>query len=110
MSYTAYLGSIKNELQRTGRTKKSLRVKTMMQQFGYQRRSQALIDDFNTALDELGLWATPAFDMYISLDTKIHIFIKRVAVEPIIRVTKPEKITEKLRTPIFINYDFFQKC
>jgi ATPase family associated with various cellular activities (AAA) len=104
MTYTDYLRAIKNELQRTGRNKKSLRVKTIMEQFGYQRRSQAFIDDFNTALDELGLCANPAFDTYIPLDTKINIFIKG---EPIKKATQSDNITAQLTTPIAVNYDFF---
>lgn len=102
MTYTDYLSSIKNELYRTGRAKKSLRVKTVMEHFGYRRRSQVFIDDFNAALDALGLCTTPAFDMYIPFDARISISIKGVF------VPQPnEPMSEKLREPILVKDDFF---
>ena len=105
MSYTGYLRAIKNELQRTGRTKKSLRVKTIMEQFGYQRRSQAFVDNFNTALDELGLFTEPIFDLYVPLDTKLAISIKGVSPEN--QVTNSETILAKLSAAIPVKHDFF---
>uniref|UniRef100_A0A8J6ZWG9 ATP-binding protein n=1 Tax=Desmonostoc muscorum LEGE 12446 TaxID=1828758 RepID=A0A8J6ZWG9_DESMC len=105
MSYTAYLRSIKNELQRTGKTKKSLRVKTIIEQFGYQRRSQSFVNDFNTALDELGLSANPVLDLHIPLDTKIAIAVK--GVEPINQVNDSQLISAKLREEITVKHDFF---
>ncbi|MFN6538059.1 MAG: ATP-binding protein [Nostoc sp. EkiNYC01] len=105
MSYTAYLRSIKNELQRTGKTKKSLRVKTIIEQFGYQRRSQSFVNDFNTALDELGLSANPVLDLHIPLDTKIAIAVK--GVEPRNQVTDSQLISAKLRQEITVKHDFF---
>ena len=105
MSYTAYLRSIKNKLQRTGKTQKSLRVKTIIEQFGYQRRSQSFIDDFNTALDELGLCANPRLDLHIPLDTKIAISLK--GVEPINQVAESESISAKLTEAISVKHDFF---
>ena len=100
MSYTAYLRSIKNELQRTGRTQKSLRVKTIMEQLGYQRRSQAFVDNFNTALDELGLCTDPVFDLYIPLDTKLAISIKGANADL-------QPILAKFNTPFPVKHDFF---
>ncbi|MBD2412663.1 ATPase [Nostoc calcicola FACHB-389] len=105
MSYTAYLRSIKNELQRTGKTKKSLRVKTIIEQFGYQRRSQSFVNDFNTALDQLGLSANPVLDLHIPLDTKIAIAVK--GVEPRNQVTDSQLISAKLRQEITVKHDFF---
>ncbi|MBE9208361.1 ATP-binding protein [Nostoc sp. LEGE 06077] len=105
MSYTAYLSSIKNELHRTGKAKKSLRVKTIMEQFGYQRRSQAFIDDFNTILDNLGLYAEPAFDLYVPLDTKIDISLKDVEFSQETLASEP--ISQKLREVIQVKHDFF---
>ncbi|MEH1946242.1 MAG: hypothetical protein V7K77_04660 [Nostoc sp.] len=105
MSYTAYLRSIKSKLQRTGKTQKSLRVKTIIEQFGYQRRSQSFIDDFNTALDELGLCANPRLDLHVPLDTKIAISIK--GVEPTNEVTEPQSISAKLKEAISVKHDFF---
>ncbi|AFY45883.1 26S protease regulatory subunit [Nostoc sp. PCC 7107] len=105
MSYTAYLSSIKNELQRTGKAKKSLRVKTIMEQFGYQRRSQAFIDDFNTILDNLGLCADPAFDLYVPLDTKIDISLKGVELSE--EFLSSEVISQKLKETIQVKHDFF---
>ncbi|MEH1812807.1 MAG: hypothetical protein V7K26_35225 [Nostoc sp.] len=105
MSYTAYLRSIKNKLQRTGKTQKSLRIKPIIEQFGYQRRSQSFIDDFNTALDELGLCANPRLDLHILLDTKIAISIK--GVEPINQVAESESISAKLTEAISVKHDFF---
>ncbi len=107
MSYTAYLRSIKNELQRKGKAKKSLRVKTIMEQFNYQRRSQAFIDDFNIALEELGLCTNPVFDMYIPLDTKIDISVQGVTVETENSVIDSQLIAQKLKEPIPIKHDFF---
>jgi AAA+ superfamily predicted ATPase len=107
MTYTAYLRSIKNELQRTGRTKKSLRVKTIMEHFGYQRRSQGLVDNFNAALNELELCANPTFDMHTSLDTKIAISIKEAVVEQSNKIADSELISSKLREAIPIKHDFF---
>jgi SpoVK/Ycf46/Vps4 family AAA+-type ATPase len=105
MSYTAYLNSIKNELQRTGKAKKSLRVKTIMEQFSYQRRSQGFIDDFNASLEKLGLCAEPIFDLYIPLDTKINISIKGVEVSEKLSASQP--IYQKLRELIKVKHDFF---
>lgn len=105
MSYTAYLRSIKSKLQRTGKTQKSLRVKTIIEQFGYQRRSQSFIDDFNIALDELGLCANPQLDLHIPLDTKIAISIK--GVEPINEVAESQSISAKLKEAISVKHDFF---
>ncbi|MBU7585460.1 MAG: ATP-binding protein [Nostoc sp. TH1S01] len=105
MLYTAYLSSIKNELQRTGKAKKSLRVKTIMEQFGYQRRSQAFIDDFNATLDNLGLCTEPAFDLYIPLDTKIDIFLKGVELSDELLASEP--ISQKLKETIQVKHDFF---
>ncbi|AKG20022.1 ATP-binding protein [Calothrix sp. 336/3] len=105
MSYTTYLNSIKNELLRTGKSKKSLRVKTIMEQFGYQRRSQAFIDDFNTNLDNLGLCAEPLFDLYIPLDTKINISVKGVKISE--EVAPSEANSQKLRKSIPVKHDFF---
>jgi len=105
MTYTAYLRSIKNELQRTGKTKKSLRVKTIIEQFGYQRRSQSFVNDFNIALDELGLCADPVLDLHIPLDTKIAISIK--GIEPINQVNNSQAISAKLRNNISVRHDFF---
>ncbi|MHC5851571.1 ATP-binding protein [Nostoc sp.] len=105
MSYTAYLRSIKSKLQRTGKTQKSLRVKTIIEQFGYQRRSQSFIDDFNTALDELGLCANPRLDLHIPLDTKIAISIK--GVEPTNEVAESKSISAKLKEAISVKHDFF---
>jgi AAA+ superfamily predicted ATPase len=107
MSYIVYLRSIKNELQRTGRAKKNLRVKTIMENFGYQRRSQAFIDDFNAALLNLGLCANPAFDLYIPLDTKIAFSIQGVAEEQSQEVENSEPICQKMREPIAVKHDFF---
>ncbi|MEH1886812.1 ATP-binding protein [Nostoc sp.] len=105
MSYTAYLRSIKSKLQRTGKTQKSLRVKTIIEQFGYQRRSQSFIDDFNAALDELGLCANPPLDLYIPLDTKIAISIKGIA--PTNQVAESESISVKRQEAISVKHDFF---
>ncbi|WP_445637076.1 ATP-binding protein [Nostoc sp. DSM 114161] len=105
MTYTAYLRSIKNELQRTGKTKKNLRVKTIIEQFGYQRRSQSFVNDFNTTLDELGLCADPILDLHIPLDTKIAISIK--GIEPINQVNNSQAISAKLRKNISVRHDFF---
>ncbi|WP_427160126.1 ATP-binding protein [Aliinostoc sp. HNIBRCY26] len=105
MSYTAYLSSIKNELQRTGKPKKSLRVKTIMEQFGYQRRSLAFIDEFNATLDNLGLCTEPGFDLYIPLDTKINISLKGVAISEELLTTQP--IAQKLKELIQVKHDFF---
>ena len=101
MPYTAYLSSIKNELQRTGRAKKSLRVQTIMNYFGYLRRSQRFIDDFNMAIDALGLSVNPAFDIYIPSDTRISISIKGFT-EDIKPITKFE-----LMEPIPVKHDLF---
>ncbi|MBD2486865.1 26S protease regulatory subunit [Aulosira sp. FACHB-615] len=105
MLYTAYLSSIKNELQRTGKAKKSLRVKTIMEQFGYQRRSQAFIDDFNTALESVGLYAEPAFDLYIPLDTKIDISLKGIEISD--EKFNSAAISQKLKETIQVKHDFF---
>ncbi|WP_375494518.1 ATP-binding protein [uncultured Nostoc sp.] len=105
MSYTAYLRSIKSKLQRTGKTQKSLRVKTIIEQFGYQRRSQSFIDDFNTALDELGLCTNPQLNLHVPLDTKIAISIKDV--EPTSEVAEPQSISAKLKEAISVKHDFF---
>ncbi|OUL22069.1 ATP-binding protein [Nostoc sp. 106C] len=105
MSYITYLRSIKNELQRTGRVKKSLRVKTIMEQFGYQRRSQAFIDDFNHVLDELGLCTEPKFDLYIPLDTKIAISIKGIDFKNSVADSQP--ILAKLNAAFPVKHDFF---
>ncbi|WP_435020517.1 ATP-binding protein [Nostoc sp. CALU 1950] len=105
MSYTDYLRTIKSKLQRTGKTQKSLRVKTIIEQFGYQRRSQSFIDDFNTALDELGLCANPQLNLHIPLDTKIAISIK--GVEPINEVAESQSISAKLKEAISVKHDFF---
>ncbi|MFN6468169.1 MAG: ATP-binding protein [Nostoc sp. SerVER01] len=105
MTYTAYLRSIKNELQRTGKTQKSLRVKTIIEQFGYQRRSQSFVNDFNTALDELGLCANPVLDLHIPLDTKIAISIK--GIEPINQANDSQAISAKLKNNISAQHDFF---
>ncbi|MDF5708657.1 MAG: ATP-binding protein [Nostoc sp. S4] len=105
MTYTAYLRSIKNELQRTGKTKKSLRVKTIIEQLGYQRRSQSLVNDFKIALEQLGLCANPVLDLHIPLDTKIAISIKDV--EPLNQVANSQLISAKLRENILVKHDFF---
>ncbi|WP_223280062.1 hypothetical protein [Nostoc sp. PA-18-2419] len=105
MTYTAYLRSIKNELQRTGKTKKSLRVKTIIEQLGYQRRSQSFLNDFQTALDELGLCANPILDLHIPLDTKIAISIK--GVKPISEIANSQLISAKLRDKISVKHYFF---
>ncbi|MDZ8023508.1 MAG: ATP-binding protein [Nostoc sp. DedQUE11] len=105
MTYTAYLRSIKNELQRTGKTQKSLRVKTIIEQFGYQRRSQSFVNNFNTALDELGLCANPVLDLHIPLDTKIAISIK--GIEPINQANDSQAISAKLKNNISVQHDFF---
>ncbi|HLP88175.1 MAG TPA: ATP-binding protein [Nostocaceae cyanobacterium] len=104
---TTYLRSIKNELQRTGKVKKSLRVKTIMEQFGYQRRSQAFIDDFNTALDELGLCVNPAFDLYVPLETKIEVTIKENSLKSPQTTITSAPISPKIREPIPVKHDFF---
>ncbi|HLO88928.1 MAG TPA: ATP-binding protein [Nostocaceae cyanobacterium] len=106
-SYITYLRSIKNELQRTGKTKKSLRVKTIMEEFGYQRRSQAFIDDFNAALEELGLYINPAFDLYVPLDTKIAIAIKGTSPQQPQKTANSQPNFAKLREPISVKHDFF---
>ncbi|MHC5596529.1 MAG: hypothetical protein ACYTXC_11350 [Nostoc sp.] len=105
MSYTAYLRSIKSELQRTGKTQKSLRVKTIIEQFGYQRRSQSFINDFNTALDELGLCTNPQLDLHIPLETKIAISIKGVETKN--QVAESQSISAKLKEAISVKHDFF---
>ncbi|BAY64256.1 ATPase central domain-containing protein [Calothrix brevissima NIES-22] len=105
MSYTAYLRAIKNELQRTGRTKKSLRVKTIMEQFGYQRRSQAFVDNFNHALDDLELNTEPIFDLNTPLDTKLAISIKGVTPEN--KSADSAAILAKLSDTIPVKHDFF---
>ncbi|MBD2209071.1 ATP-binding protein [Nostoc linckia FACHB-104] len=105
MSYTGYLRSIKNELQRTGRTQKSLRVKTIMEQLGYQRRSQAFVDNFNHALAELGLCTDPLFDLYIPLDTKLAISLKDVT--PDVQIADVQPIFSKLSAAFPVKHDFF---
>ncbi|MBD2203005.1 ATP-binding protein [Calothrix sp. FACHB-1219] len=105
MSYTTYLRTIKNELQRTGRTKKSLRVKTIMEQFGYQRRSQAFVDNFNHALDDLELNTEPIFDLNTPLDTKLAISIKGVTPES--KSADSAAILAKLSDTIPVKHDFF---
>lgn len=107
MTYIAYLTSIKNELKSTSRAKKSLRVKTILKQFGYLRRTQAFVNDFNAALDTAGLYATPAFDSYLQLDAKVAISIKGDLEPPKERETMPEKTEAKVMEPIHVKHDFF---
>ncbi|BAY74201.1 putative ATPase [Nostoc linckia NIES-25] len=69
-----YLTSIKNELKETGRQRKNLKIQTILNQLGYQRRSQPLIDKFNNCLSDLGLKIAPAFDMSLSYDARVSIY------------------------------------
>ena len=40
----SYLTSVKNELKETGRQRKNLKIKSILNKLGCQRRSQSLID------------------------------------------------------------------
>jgi ATP-dependent 26S proteasome regulatory subunit len=105
MTYTAYLSSIKDELQHTGRAKKSLRVKTILKQFGYLRRSQTFVNDFNAALDAMELCTTPAFDLYLPLDAKISISLKGASRFQTEEFTPQQSV--KPMEPIQVRHDFF---
>ena len=107
MAYIAYLNSIKDELENTGRDRKSLRVKTILKPFGYLRRSQAFVNDFNAALDTVGLCATPVFDIYLPLDARVSISIKGASTSQTDRVNLPDLSEVKPLEPIQVKPDFF---
>ncbi|BCL40216.1 hypothetical protein [Nostoc sp. MS1] len=69
-----YLTSIKNELRETGRQRKNLKIKSILNQLGCQRRSQLLIDKFNNCLADLGLKIIPAFNIDLSYDERVTIY------------------------------------
>ncbi len=74
-----YLTLIKNELQQTGKQKKNIRVKSILKQLGYQRRSQIFIDKFNNCLFDLELKINPSFNIYLAYDETVTIFLDRVS-------------------------------
>jgi SpoVK/Ycf46/Vps4 family AAA+-type ATPase len=81
-----YLTSIKNELQQNCKQKKTIKVKSILRQIGYQRRSQILIDKFNSCLFELELKINPSFTIYLSYDETVTIFLDKVSgieIEPV---------------------------
>jgi DNA polymerase III delta prime subunit len=106
VAYIEYLNSIKYELQSTGKAKKSLRVKTILKQFGYLRRSQTLVNDFNAALNVVGLCATPMFDLDLPLDARVSISIKGVSTSQRDRVTESDLSKVKPMEPIQVKHDF----
>lgn len=108
MAYVAYLRSIKEELKISGRVKKTLRVKSILKHFGYLRRSQAFINEFNSALDELGMYATPDFDIYLPLESKVTIAIKGAAEAPSRVIVTPYISNPiELASPLQVKHDFF---
>lgn len=107
MTYLEYLGSIKDELLRTGKDKRYIRVKTIMKHFGYLRRSQSFINEFNFALNRLGLCSNPTFDAYLSVDAKIAISVQGTPKERIIDTRKDEVSGKNLVDPVQVKHDFF---
>lgn len=71
-----YFSTVSAKLTESGRSYKSLRVKAIMDQFGYRRRSQTFVDSINAMLDECGLHAAPYFSVDLPLDSRIYITLK----------------------------------
>jgi AAA+ superfamily predicted ATPase len=78
-----------------------------MQRFGYLRRSQAFVDEFNYALEVVGLCATPAFDIYLPIDERIYISIKGVSTSQVDSMPVSEVEIKDLSQAIQVKHDFF---
>ncbi|BAY42378.1 ATPase central domain-containing protein (plasmid) [Nostoc sp. NIES-2111] len=105
-----YLTSIKNELRETGRQRKNLKVKSILNQLGCQRRSQSLIDKFNNCLADLGLKIIPAFNIDLSYDERVAIYFDGLnytenEVEPIVPIA--EKNSLNFLKPLKVKHDLF---
>ena len=107
VAYIEYLSSIKDELQTTSKAKKSLRVKTILKHFGYLRRSQTFVNEFNAALNVVGLCATPMFDFDLPLDARVSISIKGASTSQTDKETVPDLSEVKPMEPIQVKHDFF---
>jgi len=73
-----YFSTVRKELEGSGRSHKTLRVKSIMNRFGYSRRSQAFVESVNTMLDTCGLYAAPYFSIDLPLDSRIYITLKTI--------------------------------
>ncbi|MEH2412247.1 ATP-binding protein [Nostoc sp.] len=105
-----YLTSIKNELKETGRKRKNLKIKSILNQLGCQRRSQSLIDKFNNCLADLGLKIIPAFNIDLSYDERVAIYFDGVTstkneVETIDSIA--EKNSLNFLNPLKVKHDLF---
>ncbi|MCY7360886.1 MAG: ATP-binding protein, partial [Ignavibacteria bacterium] len=103
-----YLTSIKNELRQTGTQKKTIKVKTILNRIGCKRRSQLLIDKFNSCLFDLELKINPTFNTYLSYDETVTLFLDRVTgieIEPA-NVLETSNNTN-LFDAVQVKHDFF---
>lgn len=71
-----YFISIRSDLEGTGRSAKTIKLKNILAALGYRRRSQLIVDEINIALDDVGLKSNPTVDMSIPLDTRVSISLK----------------------------------
>jgi DNA polymerase III delta prime subunit len=65
------------------------------------------VNDFNAALDTVGLCATPVFDIYLPLDARVSISIKGASTSQTDRVNVPDLSEVKPLEPIQVKHDFF---
>ncbi|MHC5821554.1 MAG: AAA family ATPase [Nostoc sp.] len=105
-----YLTSIKNELRETGRQRKNLRIRSILNKLGCQRRSQSFIDKFNNCLADLGLRIIPAFSIGLSYAEKVAISFDGVTcteneVEEIDPIA--EKNSLNFLNPLKVKHDLF---
>ena len=71
-----YFMNIRSDLESTGRSAKTIKLKNILAALGYRRRSQLIVDEINIALDDLELNTKPVVDMTIALDTRVSISLK----------------------------------
>jgi hypothetical protein len=48
-----YFMNIRSDLESTGRSAKTIKLKNILAALGYRRRSQLIVDEINIALDDL---------------------------------------------------------
>jgi len=102
-----YFSTVRKELEGSGRSHKTLRVKSIMNRFGYSRRSQAFVESVNTMLDTCGLYAAPYFSIDLPLDSRIYITLKNNINKQADFSQKASNTASKEQKIISVKHDLF---
>jgi ATP-dependent 26S proteasome regulatory subunit len=103
----SYFSGLRQQLEENGRSYKAIKVKSIMQKFGYSRRSQVFVDSVNNMLDACGLYGTPYFSIDLPLDSRIYITLKNNVDNQTNPPTSRSSTTDEKKEVISVKHDLF---